>query len=553
MEKMIAQRAERRGEDMKIPSLLFVFLFSTVVPFPAWGQYSAADCTGPQVVGTDSHFSCTNGILFPTNPIPTGTFHTFFLQRKAASASQNLQFQYTAPGLGLVGFMKTEGQLKQFNPSPNTGNVNVYVASTRDVSGSFDGDCQAANGGLPIRECPTSYGRFFEIDGDGDGQFDDMEVVFIDGIAVPLNFRILFVPLNWTGTQADFDARAQAQTNAFLNATALAACLNTAEIVTLDVSTQNFNTYTCTNDNPRIGSLWQFLRSIGLGTIGYDVIVGLFPAGTGSGCGWGGITNTINTVLMDPISALRMTHEIGHCYGLADEYCSEEAGGDSRCAGSSDINFLGTDLGCDPNTGGGCCNCGNPTAPPGSQACSAACDPSPPFSNYYGCCSGNQGVGGTDGCIMSSDPSRQDFCQRCLNRLNGKTEFKCDQLPSTPFRDVLAVDLTIADAGGVTLNAVELGQGRPTRINIPGNRFVVNLAGPSGSLLNEAFDGTYFGLDVPQVETDFHYQVPIDFSPSTPPPVVLTVSDGAPSLALPLLQTPGPISNASAPLHLVSS
>lgn len=218
-----------------------------------------------------------------------------------------------------------------------------------------------------------------------------MEVVFIDGTAVPLNFRILFVPLNWAGNQADFDAAAQNEVNLFANSTTLGGCMNTIEVVTLEVTTQNFNTFTCNNNDCRLSSIRDFLRDNGINAFQYDVVVGLLPAG-GSPCAPAvGCSNTIDTVWVeddvDPIIA----HEIGHIYGLEDEYCSEEAGGDQRCAGAGDINPLDAALNCNPNTGMGCCNCPKPLAPPGSDACGLACDPAG-IDNYFVCCDGNDGA-----------------------------------------------------------------------------------------------------------------------------------------------------------------
>jgi len=537
----------------KLIHVLAGLFFAILVMAPAWGQYSAADCTGPQVVGTDRLFipECTNGIRFRASIIPTGTFHTFLVTRKPPTAPNDLRFHFGSAEndpQNLFGLMTTENQLRKFNPNNGTGDI--YVFSSRDLGGDTVNEvCQQNNGGLPIRGCPTSYGRFFDIDGNRDGRFDDMEVVFIDGRAVPLNFRILFVPMNWAGTQALFDATAHNQVNAFAGSTGLGSCLNTIEVVTLDVNTQNFNTFACTAANTNLQSVRDFIRGLGLKTISYDLVVGMLPVG-GSPCNpIAGVSNTVDTIWIEPDVDTTLAHEIGHIYSLEDEYCSEQAGGDNRCAGGSgSINFLDPALGCNPNTGLGCCNCTNPGAPPGTAACSAACDTITPASNYHVCCAGNDGArGGGTKCIMAAvgaGAGVQNWCQRCLGRLNGRTEFKCDTTPTNPFRDVLAVDLTLSRAGNVKLNAVEIGKGRPTRIDPQGDRFQVTLDAPSGNLLSQAFDINQYDVKVPQEEGNFHYQVPIGFSPDNPPPVVLTVLDNGKATFRGTLFGNSPIANA---------
>jgi hypothetical protein len=488
--------------------------------------YSANDCIGPQVIGTDASFfpGCINGIRFSASSIPGGTFHTFLVSRKPATAPNDLLFFFGGaeddPGVDLFGFMRTEGELRSFNPG---GGEDIYVFTTLDRGDDVGEQCQQSNGGLPIRECPTSYGRFFDIDGDGDGQFDDMEVVFIDGTAVPLNFRMLFVPVLWAGTQAQFDMAAQTQANLFANATALAACTNTIEIVTLNVMTQNFNTFTCNANDCMVDSLPGFVRGLGLGASSFDLIVGLMPNGASPCTPIVGCSNGMDTVWLEATGASVLAHEIGHIYDLADEYCSEQAGGDRRCAGPGDFNFLGADLGCSPLTGGGCCACG--TGAMGALACQAACDPNMPQSNYHGCCQGNQGTGGGQ-CIMSArGVAGATFCQRCLNRLNGRTEIGCDALPSAAFRSIIAVDLSVSEMGEVLLNAVEMGQGRGTRIDPPGNRFQIMLDGPTGNLLNEQFDIIQYDAPFPRERVNIRYKAPVDFPTDDPPPIILTVMD----------------------------
>jgi hypothetical protein len=480
--------------------------------------YSPADCTGPQVVGTDAEFDFVNGVRFPASSV----FHTFLVADRAAGAPANLEFDLTAPGLSLFAFMSLEGGLRVFNPSGE----DIYVAATRgggisDQCGGTNPPSSCAAASVPIRSCPTSYGRFFDIDDDGDAQFDDMSVVFIDGDAMPLNFRMLFIPILWGGTQAQFDTAAQNQVNRFAANTALQSCLGTIEIVTLDVTTQNFATFPA---NCNVASITNFVRGLGLLPSSFDLTVGLVPNGA-SPCNLEGISNGADTVWVESLPTDNLAHEVGHIYALADEYCSQQSGGDPRCAGAGDFNFLGADLGCNPSTGGGCCTCGNPGAPMGAQACAAVCDPGTPPGNYHGCCLGNQGTAGGR-CIMSTPSANSNFCQRCRNRLNGRTEIGCDALPSAAFRRVVAVDLDVGTDGEARLNAVEMAdEGRGTRIDPPGNRFRIELTGPSGSLLAEEFDLIAYDAATPPDQFNVRYKAPVDFPMGAPPPLLLSLLD----------------------------
>ncbi len=498
-------------------SLRFVIVISAMLtPLAASAQYTAADCTVAPTVASDSRTNCATGVLFNASPLPTGSFHTLLLTSRASVHPNDPTFHFTAPSLGYAGMLDATDELDVFNPGSG---AQVYMVATRGFPGTLADTCQKSNGGFPMRSCPTSYGRFFEVDGDMDGQFDDMTAVFIDGSLQPLNFRVLFVPANWTGTQAAFQAAAQAQINLFANSTTLGGCINTIEPAYLDVATQNM-TFTCTANSCNVGSVAQYVRSLGLGTSSYDLLVALLPAGASPCAPTAGCSNGFDSVWLTTTVNPVLAHEIGHIYGLDDEYCSEQAGGDFRCAGPGNINFLGVDLGCNPAANQGCCG-----------DCSAAGNPAGAAAgNYFACCQGNLGtLGGGSRCTMSSSGAgagAQNWCQRCRNLLNGRTEFKCDPIASIPFRNVVTVDLTVDNKGSVIFNASELGKGRPSRTEPIGNRFRVRLDGPAGNLLDKRFDIIQYDIATPQTQANFRYRAPVDFPLAKPPPLALSVTDG---------------------------
>src|SRR5690606_34572981 len=58
--------------------------------------------------------------------------------------------------------------------------------------------------------------------------------------------KFLFVPLNWSGSQIEFESTATTQVNLFIDEVPLSGCRNQVLIEFLDVETQNFDTFTCT-------------------------------------------------------------------------------------------------------------------------------------------------------------------------------------------------------------------------------------------------------------------------------------------------------------------
>ena len=90
-------------------------------------------------------------------------------------------------------------------------------------------------------------------------------------------------------------------------------------VETLDVGVQNFSTFSCSASNCGVGSVRTFVSdTLRIDPADYDVIVGLgesSPCSPIAGCSNG--TDTIwVTAAYDSVTA----HELGHIYGLEDEY-----------------------------------------------------------------------------------------------------------------------------------------------------------------------------------------------------------------------------------------
>lgn len=126
-----------------------------------------------------------------------------------------------------------------------------------------------------------------------------------------------------------------------------------------------------------------------------------------------------------------VAHEIGHFFGLEDEYCSNQAGSSSCYCNdggdrpwyclSKDINYLRRNLGCDPtgapdpDTGLPCCNFDN------NHLCSNV--------NYDICCYGNKNpYGGRETMSYANvelrSPGDRGFDILSIAHLN--TKLRCD-------------------------------------------------------------------------------------------------------------------------------
>jgi hypothetical protein len=271
------------------------------------------------------------------------------------------------------------------------------------------------------------------VDNDGDGMINED--------AGGCLMRILAVPVCWGGTDLAFRQAAQVQYNFFLTDLGVDACRSNFSLSIIDPSTANLscgaaNVFGSNNpmtgdtrcavpENPlsidtwgeelfgdsRVANSPGTLANLGLKRGNYDMIIAVTDgnlcdnvAGVNMGGGF---------IWTETGEAATLAHEIGHSYDLADEYCSQESMGDPRCAGGPTtgnprINFLGSDLLCDPRNGNGCCtNCGVDAVAHPNQG------------SYYVCCTGNQNPE-TGTCTMSftGAPGPRGYCARCQSQMN---------------------------------------------------------------------------------------------------------------------------------------
>ena len=338
-----------------------------------------------------------------------------------------------------------------------------------------------------------------------------------DGNCEDAYVNLLFVPLNWNGDQASFDSAVDQQVSSFSKVIPLKDCPYRIGVTKLSVKTQNFNTFTCSKTgNSGLGSIQTFVNGLGLNMADYDVTVGVVQV---SPCpNVAGYSNLINTiwVLNMPTYTSCTAHELGHIYGLSDEYCSNPAGStDCRCndgdkksdscsvAGSDgsaggDKNWLDTNLGCDPSAG----------------TCCADCDK----VNYNICCGGNQVSDGSR-CVMSYLDASVDprtFCQHCKDWLATVPQLQCHSPPMPLNRSIIDFSATIHADGSVSNERIILNDGRPTADIRSGQGYRLAVLDGKGATVEEIRFDVFFdywgpvlkGEDYSSIKTD---AVPISY------------------------------------------
>lgn len=291
--------------------------------------------------------------------------------------------------------------------------------------------------------------------------------------------RLLYVPLRWEGSQDSFDAEARTQSDIFIDGVPLRDCRDRVSVETLRVASQNFATFSCSASNCGVGSVRTFVSdTLHINPADYDVIVGLgetSPCAPIAGC-----SNGTDTIWVKEAYDSVTAHELGHIYGLADEYCSNQAGStDSRCndgdsqgdgSMTGDVNWLDAsqpfDCPADGSTdsgGSACCNFGG-------YSCSAV--------NYGVCCLGNKNsAGGRSTMSYANAPEPRGFDSHDQAHLNALPALNCDGaataaslapagLPEDAFQTVLDVHLRVYNSDSVERESIAIYPGRPTSSSV---------------------------------------------------------------------------------------
>ncbi len=246
---------------------------------------------------------------------------------------------------------------------------------------------------------------------------DSINVVFIDSTSVLL--KVLAVPLKWESSQSEFENAVNVQSDFFIKGTQLKGCPERVSISKLNVVTENFKDFDCFSN--RLFDIRDFVSGKGYNPNEYDIIVGFLD--DKNNCGnTAGSSNGADTLFVTSGIENILAHEIGHIFGLEDQYCSNPAGSaDNRCNdggiakyfynGIPDKNPLSASLSCDPN-GAPCCNFDD------NHLCSKL--------NYHVCCYGNKNsLGGSSIMSYADAEGPRAFDQKEIEYLSKIPQLQC--------------------------------------------------------------------------------------------------------------------------------
>jgi hypothetical protein len=326
--------------------------------------------------------------------------------------------------------------------------------------------------------------------------------------------RLLFVPLNWAGDQASFDTAVDQQVQFFTSAIPLSNCPYRIGVVKLSVANQNFNTFTCNkNSDSGLSHIQDFVNGLGINRADYNAVVGIVQ---NSPCpnvaGWSNLADTV-WVLHIPGYTSCTAHELGHIYGLADEYCSNPAGStDCRCndgdvastscgvggndgSATGDHNWLDSNLGCSPYSGSCCSGCVQ--------------------TNYNICCGGNQGTG-SGRCVMTyldASPDPRSFCQHCQDWLATVPQLQCHSPPMPLNRTIIDLSATIHADDTVSGDRIILNDGRPSTDIQHGQGYRVAVLNAQGATVKEYRFDIYFDYYGPRLKGEDYSSIQLTAVP----------------------------------------
>jgi hypothetical protein len=315
--------------------------------------------------------------------------------------------------------------------------------------------------------------------------------------------NLLFVPLNWDQSQAKFDQAVAQQMKFFVKTIPLKDCPQRIRVTILDVKTQNNNQFTCSKAECGVGNVRAFVSGLGISIADYDAIVGVtsWPK-CSDNSNIVGCSNLADTIWITSRFESVTAHEMGHIYGLSDEYCSNPGGStDCRCndgdvasaacsvsgndgAKTGDRNWLDPALGC------------NPFGPPCVNAEKQCKD-----VNYNICSLGNTNTGGGR-CIMSyaDAPGPREFCQHCNDWLATIPQLQCHSPPWPLNRTIIEMNLRITPSDGVTEDKIMLTDGRPTTDQQSAGAYRVRVLDASAVVSWERQFNLYFDYYGPRVK-----------------------------------------------------
>ncbi len=314
-------------------------------------------------------------------------------------------------------------------------------------------------------------------------------------------WRVLALPISWSGSHQEFVDDVVNQMNFFINSTDLDNCRERIFVDILDADVHNFRDFSCSLKNCGVGSIKPFVERFGINLNQYDHIIAFTdssPCPPFEGCSNGEDVAWVS-VTYETVAA----HEIGHFYGLEDEYCSNQAGSthpncndgndgwwkDGSYIFPDDINYLGADLGCDPHIGD-CCS-----------DCSKGNDPNDPNNDYFACCHGNivNAQGGRAIMSYANAPGPRAFDDRSKAHLSTFPKLSCPnqiqatQLASVVSDKIIDLDLLIHKNDSILNQRINLVDGSPSIVNSEEGIYSLLIKDVNGiALFNYTFEPFFY-------------------------------------------------------------
>jgi hypothetical protein len=219
---------------------------------------------------------------------------------------------------------------------------------------------------------------------------------------------LLYVPVDWTRSMDEFYSGADVQTSVIVKSTDLKDCPSKVRTIKEDVVCRLTAPLDerCTNILEVKREVEACAKSSGEN---YDYVVGVWPTGF---CGVVGLTFGTGTIFLGAVSEEVTTHEMGHEWGLVDEYfdacrCSNRTAYNCLDAGSGGADPAGSNESGQPYTKDYCA---------GGSKCA---------ESDVTCLGNLNDQGGR--CIMgpAGAPGPRAFCVECVEHLNDLGFLKC--------------------------------------------------------------------------------------------------------------------------------
>lgn len=273
---------------------------------------------------------------------------------------------------------------------------------------------------------------------------------------------LLFLPVNWSGGMANYSLAVAKHTGMIISNIPLRDCPGQVRIIQFN-STCNvgFTRSASSCNTQKLNAIAACARSTG---IDYDYAIGITDLEV---CGnVEGYSENIKTVFAEVQFPLTTIHELGHEWGLNDEYIN-------ACV--CRFGLVNPDSNClDASLGG--------SAPLGRYSSAYCAGGTSCPARYVATCQGNiDALGGR--CIMSyaNAPEPRAFCMECYNYLLTLPEMNCDG-QTLPAASIISVDLGISNNDSVNENLFRIQRGRPTSRTVPGD-YKMEALGAGGEIL----------------------------------------------------------------------